>query len=61
VLKERWRTGTEAMTVMVVDVPDAARMVYRLHFITMDTGTLLLPVSLCNYRSDMSFYVHSSR
>jgi hypothetical protein len=39
-------TEAEARTVMVVDVPDAARMVYWLHFSTMDTGTLFLPLQL---------------
>jgi hypothetical protein len=36
----------EAGKVTVVDIADAARMVYRLNFITIDADTLFMPVQL---------------
>ncbi|CAL4921297.1 unnamed protein product [Urochloa decumbens] len=58
--KERRRVvaDAEAGTVTAVDVADAEGTAYRLHFISMDTGALFLPVQL---HADMVFYVHSGR
>ncbi|KQK23112.1 vicilin-like seed storage protein At2g18540 [Brachypodium distachyon] len=59
--KERRRVvaASEAGTVTAADVADdAAGTVYRLQFVTMEPGSLFLPVEL---HADMVFYVHSGR